>query len=1314
MSDTTTKSVLIRIEAQMGQVESAFIHLSEVLVRVEMALDRVAKAGKRAGVSTDKAGKSAKQGAAGMKGLQTSTDRAADSLNRYQRNAKMSANQVRTFGDILKKGRKDLEIFSFNVWKVAMNVALWGGIFVGAAAALNELVETGTKLVGIRAGFDAIAASGGYLAEDILPKVKEATMGLVTEMDIMRNYNTAVSLGIKVTADEFATMSGAAIKMSKVMGTDVNYALNSLITGLGRQSMRVLDNIGVMLKVGEAHRIYAARLGKTVSQLTDAQKKIAFTTIAIERMKENIARSGPVVLSLGDAFKAAKVELTDTVQQLAAYIVTGNSALTTGNAWKDAVADISKTLMENKEEIRAVILQLVDFGTSVAGVVKSVGGWMVTHGQLLLAIGKVAVVMTFMKIISSMVLLMGRLAAAEKVAAASSIVHRKQQSFMTRAVRASVMQHYKLIRAQGHSRAVAIETAKAYTTVTTQINVNTGALATNIREWDTWKIRVGVATAYAKAKVTSFVATTKAQLASAARSARKFVLSLEGGLLIGYGIGKGLAYAADQMANLENAAEDAETGVLELDTWDKLVRVLDKFYRVQMVGLAGLAKIASGDLNVTKFAAQLGKAVREFKDEVVGDNVEIALSAGEAREIYEKEWGVAFKNSTIAYGATKKMQLALEIAFANSKEKTLAELTDVEKAELNDNKAHYMKALLGKGKAWGMVVGWMVKKTKVGYAEIAELTKLLGAVPGKDDDGGAEPPGKTAEQMLGMPDFAKIQEKYKALQTILNDKSKSMEEHTAAMTKYSKIIRTAYFEFFPKADKFTTVQDMITDFNDIGKSVGALGEAFTDLEAQDALDKVLTKAEKKANAAALALDNLYKKMSKHTSGLQKSLGSALGGLDTKLGGVEKRESSPAKEEALAYERLKNTINDTINAKYAMLEADALMRGAFEEHHALVYEHMATLEEYNARLEETDMAQWKAFGDEKGEMMTNFFMGLTEGLMNTGELVAEFGQQLQNTLVDGFTDMIMGVLLGTQTLAEGFQNMAKAILGSIVSMLVQMAAQWLIKHVIMGAIVTAFTAHKIANDTAQAQSEVVKTGIILAANSAVTIASLIAAAAKTFEAHANIPWVGIAIAVGLIAVMMAAMSSMKGKAAKTSGAGGAMGGIDEVPGDKSSPSTWYVHGGEMVVPADPAKKLRGFMDRLERTENDSGGFGTSSDTLLGKILRALNDGPQQAPNSNSTWGTVMGGGLSQVHQGGGRTESAGAYGGDYVVVTDAGDEWGEGGNASSVRVDMGNTPIVVNDAGVAETLAREIGVQVGEQIQRMSRDGELALDPYGIK
>ena len=122
----------------------------------------------------------------------------------------------------------------------------------GLTAALNKFrqVTRAAKLEDLTRGFDHLRVNAG-LSADTLDKLVEAPDGTVTNMELMRLANNALLLGVAKSEDELAGMFDAAQRLARALGKDARYGIESLVTGLGRQSRLMLDNIGIMLRVNQ-------------------------------------------------------------------------------------------------------------------------------------------------------------------------------------------------------------------------------------------------------------------------------------------------------------------------------------------------------------------------------------------------------------------------------------------------------------------------------------------------------------------------------------------------------------------------------------------------------------------------------------------------------------------------------------------------------------------------------------------------------------------------------------------------------------------------------------------------------------------------------------------------------------------------------------------------------------------------------------------------------------------------------------------------------------------------------------------------------
>jgi len=171
-----------------------------------------------------------------------------------------------------------------------------------------------------------------------------------------------------------ADLSEAAIVLGRVMGQDATKSLDDLTTALGRSSPLILDNLGLTVKVGEANKAYAATLGKTTKELTDAEKKMAFYNAAMDAAKSKVAELGEVQLTFADRMVQVQVSMQNFIDLLGEAIATSpalNKALgiivdTMQRAFgANQVATVS-TLTRHVEGFAKGLITVGQVGTTVA------------------------------------------------------------------------------------------------------------------------------------------------------------------------------------------------------------------------------------------------------------------------------------------------------------------------------------------------------------------------------------------------------------------------------------------------------------------------------------------------------------------------------------------------------------------------------------------------------------------------------------------------------------------------------------------------------------------------------------------------------------------------------------------------------------------------------------------------------------------------------------------------------------------------------------------------------------------------------------
>lgn len=171
------------------------------------------------------------------------------------------------------------------------NIAAAVGIAFGVQQLISfgkEAVELSAKAEGVKRAFDKIGSS------DMLQDLRNATRGTVSDLVLMQNSVKADNF--KIPLQELGSLFQFAQARSRATGESVDYLVDSIILGIGRKSIPILDNLGISAvelreklgDVGKANATIgdvAAAVGKI------AQESLEKTGIEADTTADRLARN---------------------------------------------------------------------------------------------------------------------------------------------------------------------------------------------------------------------------------------------------------------------------------------------------------------------------------------------------------------------------------------------------------------------------------------------------------------------------------------------------------------------------------------------------------------------------------------------------------------------------------------------------------------------------------------------------------------------------------------------------------------------------------------------------------------------------------------------------------------------------------------------------------------------------------------------------------------------------------------------------------------------------------------------------------------
>ncbi len=172
--------------------------------------------------------------------------------------------------------------------------------------AIEESINLAKQGEGIRMAFDRLNQPG------LLDKLKDATHGTVSEIELMQQ---AIKFdNFKLPLEDLANYLAFAQQKAKDTGESIDYLVNSIVTGLGRQSKQILDNLGIS----------ASELTRRMNEGADMTKAVS------DIIKEEMAKAGDYIETAADRAARATADAKNKMEDL------GRSAMPVAEQFSEA------------------------------------------------------------------------------------------------------------------------------------------------------------------------------------------------------------------------------------------------------------------------------------------------------------------------------------------------------------------------------------------------------------------------------------------------------------------------------------------------------------------------------------------------------------------------------------------------------------------------------------------------------------------------------------------------------------------------------------------------------------------------------------------------------------------------------------------------------------------------------------------------------------------------------------------------------------------------------------------------------------------
>ena len=175
----------------------------------------------------------------------------------------------------------------------------------------KSFISLGKTFEPVKKQINGLSVEVEAFSDKSLGKYKKAIGGTMSELELMKQANNAMLLGVVKSDDEFAELAQVAQVLAEAVGQDAAYGIESLTTGMGRQSKLMLDNLGIMVDTQNSYDVYAEKIGKTSSQLSEQEKKLAFNEMALSKAKELAEKAGGSQETMAKKMQRASATMQD-------------------------------------------------------------------------------------------------------------------------------------------------------------------------------------------------------------------------------------------------------------------------------------------------------------------------------------------------------------------------------------------------------------------------------------------------------------------------------------------------------------------------------------------------------------------------------------------------------------------------------------------------------------------------------------------------------------------------------------------------------------------------------------------------------------------------------------------------------------------------------------------------------------------------------------------------------------------------------------------------------------------------------------------
>ena len=223
-------------------------------------------------------------------------------------------------GADLKQFRGAMGNIDHSLRKLSGGFGALGGV-IGASFAIDIIQQFAAESIDLASKMEGVEAAFNRLNDPtLLDNLRKATAGTVDDLKLMQTAVRAENF--RIPMDVLAKGLEFAQRRAQATGESVDYMVDSFVTGLGRESVKILDNLGISTIELQEKTKELGSMAAAVGQIMEDEfekvgERVTTTSMKIDKQRASITNLktevGEKLLPVYSAFLDKTISGLDTV-----------------------------------------------------------------------------------------------------------------------------------------------------------------------------------------------------------------------------------------------------------------------------------------------------------------------------------------------------------------------------------------------------------------------------------------------------------------------------------------------------------------------------------------------------------------------------------------------------------------------------------------------------------------------------------------------------------------------------------------------------------------------------------------------------------------------------------------------------------------------------------------------------------------------------------------------------------------------------------------------------------------------------------------